>query len=272
MATQFQSQSSHAATERPGSITAFIDRWIYVIMAVLFFVTVMVGFIPDSLMKIELVRTGARPPFPMILHVHAVLMGAWILLLINQTTLMATGRKALHMQTGVLGMFLIPAIVTTGIVLVPTMYGQVYEQFSTAPPEASAELAERVNQVGNIALLQFRAAIAFPILVVLALRARRTRSDIHKRLMILATSVPLPAAIDRITWIPHTLPESSLSVSLYTLLWIAPMFLWDLYRQRGVHPAYWVFLAVFLPLAIIGEMLWNTPWWLETVPGLLGQG
>ncbi|MFN2098706.1 hypothetical protein [Altererythrobacter sp. MF3-039] len=272
MATQHQSQASDGATAQSGSMTAFIDRWIYVLMAVLFFATVLVGFVPDSLMKIELVRTGVRPPFPMILHVHAVLMGTWILLLLTQTGLMATGRRAMHMQTGVAGMVLMPAIVLPGIVLVPTMYGQVYEQFNSAPPEAFTALAERVNHVGNLALLQFRAAIAFPLLVILALRARRNRPDIHKRLMILATSVPLPAAIDRITWIPHTMPESSISVPLYTFLWIAPMFLWDLHRQRKVHPAYWIFLAVYLPLALIGQLLWNTPFWLSTVPGLLGQG
>ena len=37
-----------------------LDRWIYVITAIFFIAIVLAGFIPDSLMKIEMVRAGAR--------------------------------------------------------------------------------------------------------------------------------------------------------------------------------------------------------------------
>lgn len=53
-----------------------IDRWIFVLMAAWFIVIVPTGFIPDLLMKIEMVRAGARPRFPLVLHLHAVFMGA----------------------------------------------------------------------------------------------------------------------------------------------------------------------------------------------------
>ena len=72
-----------------------MDRWIFVFMAALFFVTALAGFIPDSLMKIAAVKAGERAPFPLVLHVHAVLMGAWLSLLLAQTTLMATGNAAM---------------------------------------------------------------------------------------------------------------------------------------------------------------------------------
>src|SRR5688572_21729059 len=78
------------------SLAATIDRWIYVFMAGLFMVTVLVGFIPVSLDKIAAVEAGRRPPFPPVLHVHAVLMGTWIALLLTQAGLVATGRRTLH--------------------------------------------------------------------------------------------------------------------------------------------------------------------------------
>ena len=53
-----------------------LDRWIYVVMAAWFIFVVLVGFIPDSMMKMEMVRLGQRPPFPAILHAHAILMGS----------------------------------------------------------------------------------------------------------------------------------------------------------------------------------------------------
>jgi uncharacterized membrane protein len=60
-----------------------IDRWIYVFMAAWFIVIVLVGFIPDAMMKVAMVKAGARPPFPMVLHLHAVLMGSFLLLLLG---------------------------------------------------------------------------------------------------------------------------------------------------------------------------------------------
>ena len=99
-----------------------IDRWIFVFMAAWFILIVLTGFIPDSIMKVGMVQAGARPPFPTALHVHAVVMGSFLLVLLTQTWLMATGRKALHMQIGILGMALAALLVLVGAVLAPTMY------------------------------------------------------------------------------------------------------------------------------------------------------
>ena len=52
-----------------------IDRWIFVFMAAWFIAIVLAGFIPDSLDKIEMVRTGERPPFPLVLHAPAAAAG-----------------------------------------------------------------------------------------------------------------------------------------------------------------------------------------------------
>src|SRR5215218_5499467 len=78
-----------------------VDRWIFVFMAAWFIVIVLAGFIPDSLMKVGMVKAGARPPFPLVLHMHAVLMGSFLLLLLAQTAMVATGRCALHKQVGI---------------------------------------------------------------------------------------------------------------------------------------------------------------------------
>ena len=64
-----------------------IDRWIFVFMAAWFIVITLAGFIPDSMMKIGMVQAGVRPPFPIVLHMHAVLMGSFLLLLFAQTWL-----------------------------------------------------------------------------------------------------------------------------------------------------------------------------------------
>ncbi|MCL6699596.1 hypothetical protein LZ496_12490 [Sphingomonas sp. NSE70-1] len=248
-----------------------IDRWIFVFMAAWFIAIVLAGFVPDSLMKIEMVRAGLRPPFPIVLHMHAVVMGAFLLLLLTQSWLMATGRKALHMQLGVAGMVLAVVVVIVGFVLVPTMYHQLWYGAQNAPtPEAKAGAEQALAFWNNITLLQLRIGLLFPLFIVIGLKARGGNAGLHKRMMILATAIPLPAGIDRIPWLPQTMPGNPITVDLYTLLALSPMFVWDVVRNGRVHRAYWIFAAAYLPCAVVVHALWNTAWWAEKVPRLMG--
>jgi hypothetical protein len=247
-----------------------IDRWIFVFMAVWFIAIVLAGFIPSSLTKIELVRSGSRPPFPLIMHMHAVLMGSFLLLLLAQTWLMATGRSTYHMRLGLMSMVLAPAIVVVGFILAPTMYHQLLDGLRSAAPEMRDEFQSRLLFSENIKLIQIRVGILFPLFLAIALRARRQNAGLHKRMMILATAMPLPAGIDRIPWLPGTLPDSPISPDLYTLLAVSPMFAWDLIRNRRVHPAYVIWLAINVPFAIAVHGLWDTPWWHATARTMMG--
>jgi hypothetical protein len=249
-----------------------IDRWIYVFTAASFIVIVLAGFIPDSLMKIEMVRTGQRPPFPLVLHLHAVLMGSFLLMLLAQTWLMATGRRELHMRMGIVGVVLAAALVVVGFILVPTMYHQVWAGAQAAPPQATEQLQGVVQFVENIMLLQIRIGILFPLFIAIGFRARGKNAGLHKRMMILATALALPAGIDRIPWLPTTIPASPVSPDLYTLLAISPMFIWDVVRNRSIHRAYWIWLGVSLPFAIAVHGLWDTPWWHATARQIMGVG
>jgi hypothetical protein len=256
--------------ERSGGFTAFADRWIYVFMAALFVVTVLVGFIPDSSRMLANVEAGARPPLPPILHVHALLMGSWLLLLLAQAWLMATGRRGFHMQLGLLGMVVAPAMVVVGFFLIPTMDGQIIDGIRHGPPPVAAQLEAVLPLVMNIMLIQIRAGLVFAVLVAIALAARKTDPEVHKRLLFLATAAPLPAATDRMTWLPSSMPGSALTVELWPLVVLAPMILWDLYRQKRVHRAYWIWLGVSAVPAAAVHLLWGSSWWFKTALGLLG--
>lgn len=261
-----------ASRPRPGGgAIEFIDRWIWVATVALIIATVLAGFVPDSIMKVGMVEAGKRPPFPLILHVHAVLMGSWLLLLLSQTTLMATGRRSLHMQLGVAGMVLAPAMVVAGLILIPTMYHANWAAAHAANPALAANaVPPNMAFATNIALNQIRVGVLFPIVVAIGLLARRRDAGLHKRMMILATVLPLGAAVSRISWLPTTVPNSGLSIDLLPMLTVAPMFLWDLYRLRRVHRAYVIWFALLLPFLALDSLLWNSPWWFAMVPRLMG--
>jgi hypothetical protein len=233
---------------------------------------VFTGFIPDSIMKIGMVQAGQRPPFPLVMHMHAVLMGSFLLLLLAQTTLMATGRQAYHMQLGLAAFVLAPALVIVGFILAPTMYHQSWDALQAATPETREKLQEAVSRSENIKLIQIYVGILFSVFLIIGLRARGRNAGLHKRMMILATAIPLPAGIDRIPWLPSTLPASALGPELYTLAAVSPMFLWDVIRNRSVHKAYWIFLGLFLPAALVVNSLWDTAGWHATARQMMGVG
>ena len=249
-----------------------VDRWIFVFMAVWFIAITLTGFIPDSLMKVEMVKAGLRPPFPIVLHMHAVVMGGFLLVLLAQTWLMATGRRAYHMQLGLLGFGLAALLVLVGFFLVPTMYAQVWNGAHFGPPEVREILQKQLPVVDDIALLQYRIGILFPLFLAIAFRARGRNAGMHKRMIFLATAMATPAAFDRITWLPTTMPASPVAPDLYVLLAVAPMFLWDVIRNRSVHQAYVIWLAVNIPFAIAVHSLWDTPWWHQMAPRIMGVG
>jgi hypothetical protein len=230
-------------------------------MAAWFIAIVLAGFIPDSMMKVAMVKAGMRPPFPAALHVHAVLMGSFLLLLLGQTWLMATGRKALHMQLGVAGAGVALLLVVAGAVLAPTMYYQTWNAIQSAPPAAVGQLQQILSTQENILLLQMRIGFIFPLLLAVAIAARTSDPGLHKRMVILATATPIEAAIARMTWLPTTMPASPLSVEVFSFLIVLPMFAWDVVRNRHVHPAYWWWAAAYVATAAVVELLWNTPGW-----------
>jgi hypothetical protein len=216
------------------------------------------------------VKAGARPPFPIVLHFHAVLMGSFLLLLVAQTILVATGRCDRHRVLGRASLVLVPALVLAGLILVPTTYRGLWFEAQSALPPAREELQGLVLRVDNIMLLQLRIALLFPLFIFIGLKARGVDAGLHKRMMILATAMPMPAAIDRILWLPSTFPASPLATDLYTLALVSPMFLWDVIRNRTVHRAYLIWLGVNLIVAVLLYSVWGTDWWYATAPHVMG--
>jgi hypothetical protein len=204
------------------------------------------------------------------MHLHAVLMGAYLILVLAQTWLMATGRSQLHMSLGVAGMVLAPILVVVGFILAPTIYHQLWDMLQSAPEGLREKLQKAISSKENALLLQMRTGVLFSVFTAIGLLVRGRNAGLHKRMMLLAPAAALPAAVDRMTWLPTGYPDTLIIVDLFTLLAILPMFGWDLLRNRRVHPAYLIFFAVSLPVAVLIYQVWDTPWWHTTAKAIMG--
>jgi hypothetical protein len=204
------------------------------------------------------------------MHLHAVLMGTYLLLVLAQTWLMATGRCELHMRFGIVGLVLAPMLVVVGVTLAPTIYHQLWDMLQSVPDAMRAKLQKAIASKENALLLQMRTGILFSVFTALGLFVRGRNAGLHKRMMLLAPAAALPAAVDRMAWLPTGYPDTLVFVDLFTLLTILPMLAWDVLRNRRVHQAYLIFFAVSLPIAIVIYQAWDTPGWHATAQAMMG--
>lgn len=220
------------------------DRRLAVGVAVFVTLVVFIGFARSYFLR----TLFGFPPLPSLLvHVHAVIMTAWVALFAVQVGLVASHRTRLHMKLGILGSVLALLVFVVGI-------------------HTSLAAAARGNAIPGWEPLRFLVIplgdiMAFAALVGAALYYRR-KLDIHKRLMLLSALNMLPAAVARI---PLDFIQSNGALAFYGLpdLCVVAVFGYDTIKQRRLHPAYFwgaLLLIASHPLRI---MLSNTDIWVR---------
>lgn len=186
---------------------------------------------------------------PTVIHVHAAVFFAWLLVFVAQTLLAARGKLSAHRRLGAAGAVLAAVMLLVG-----------------AAAAISAARAGHRGLVGaefptpeGFMLFSFAAVLAFFTLTAAALWLRAS-PQAHKRLMLLALSgALLPPGLSRLPWVNSHLDAGTALWSLFVLA--GPVF--DLVTLRRVHPA-WLWGAI--PLATTFPPL--SAWLAQTHVGL----
>jgi hypothetical protein len=232
-------------------ITRRNDRQLSIWVAALIPVIVLAGFARTYYLK----GFFGNPPLPgLLVHLHGLVMTAWVLLFAAQVSLVAAGRTRTHQQLGVLGAVLAALVVIVGVL---TAIAGAARGATPGPPA----LQFLVVPLGDM--------FVFAILVGAALFYRRRRLDIHKRLMILASVSLLTAAIARIP-LHFILTGGPLAFFGLTDLCLLACVAFDTIRNRRLHPAFvWgtLLIIAFQPLRLL---LAGTDFWLRLATALVG--
>lgn len=213
------------------TIRATGERRFYAWGAAVIAVTALVGFARTYYLK----TAFGTPPLSALLHAHAALMTAWVLLFFAQTRLIATGRTDLHRRVGVFGAALIAAIAIVGVAAAIES-ARLGLTFGDMPPHV-------------FLVLPLGTVVVFVAIAGAAILYRR-RSDFHKRLMLLATLSILTPAIARIPLLRAGGPPVFIGLTDAIVL---AFVVWDTVRNRRLHPAFgWgtAFLIASQPLRI----------------------
>lgn len=214
-------------------------------------------FVPVALLAILIAAVGFWPTYfgpllagtrsaSVLVHVHAVVFVAWLAMFAAQAALAATGRVALHMRLG-------PWLFAFGILII--VVGVL---------TALGRFEGEVN-AGQLATAQRRLFAPLRDVVVFtpffaAAWIHRRRPEIHKRCMLVATTILLVAAVSRMRFLGTPPPDQ-----WFFLVWPLPVYIamvHDYATKRLIHPVYVMGL-----LAMVGMRL-VLPWrssetWLD---------
>lgn len=198
-------------------------RGFYVTMAIVLFLMIVVGFWPSYYGP--LVRGAADAPW--ILHLHGVIYIGWMLLLVAQTVLAARGRIRAHRTAGNYGIALGTAVFVMGLLVSFVAPVMTYNAGTRTLDEAAGFL---LIPLGDMVLF---GALFFPAVIY------RSKPEVHKRLMILATIAIAFAAIFR-------MQALGLPLNAGLVLWFAlpiACMIYDLKSQGRIHRIYWYGIA-----------------------------
>jgi hypothetical protein len=196
-----------------------------------------------------------------LLITHGILFSAWPLFLLWQTTLVSSGRTALHRASGVAGVSLATAMMCTGFAVANAV-------LATRLSAGMGDAARAFHIVTMSILVLFGAFVAIAIATV-------KRPDIHKRMMLLATITILPPAIARLLFAvsvgigpglrpgngPPRSVESVMSSALIADALILICILYDLRTRGRPHPALLIGGGVLLAVQLLRIPLSVTPGW-----------
>jgi hypothetical protein len=192
------------------------DRIFFQIFTVLIGVAVFVGFAQTyylhGILRVPAFKAILAPPFPLIVHIHAALFSAWIILLITQTSLIAAHLVDLHRRLGLFGFGLACLMI---------------------PVTLAAICAEMVRLSPRLPWGQVADITVFAILIYFAYRQRRNPAA-HKRLMLIATITLLDAPIARWPFLPRSQYDTPNMCCFFLLLLIAG---YDFFSTGRVHRA-----------------------------------
>lgn len=200
---------------------------------------------------------GNFPPAPPVVHLHAVVMVAWMILLVVQSGLVGAGNVKLHRSLGTWGIAHATVVVLTGL--------SIQLIASRAGMDAGRDPGTDGIYLGLLA------AIGFSILFTLAIRHTR-RPEIHKRLILFAMLPVLPPGVNRFWSNALGLDDPIPTFWLYLTLWsMALAILIQERRATGRISSYswfgagWIFVEGVAHEAVVGSPAFD-----QIAAGILG--
>jgi hypothetical protein len=232
------------------------DYNFFLIYVLLIWLAVLAGFGPEI---VKHLRSNAAP-YPVAVHVHAVITVGWLALLTSQVLLIRRHEVRLHRKRGVAGAFLAIAVVVVGFWAALAFEGSLMATAERRPHFLAIEWSNIIEFAGL--------ATAAVIL--------RHQSSAHKRLILLATLSLTPAAFNRAVGKPFLHPllgsgvwQTWVQIFVLTDLMVVGIGVYD-WRTRGRLHSAWVLGGLWMLAGqLTASWLFYNPAWKAIATSLL---
>jgi hypothetical protein len=187
------------------------------------------------------------PPISLLVHAHGLVFTSWIVLLLVQTTLVASNHTKIHRKLGMVAIGLVVLMVVLG-----TLAAIKMAALGRSPPGGPPPLV--------FLTIPFFEMVTFPTLIAAGFYYRK-RTDYHKRLIVIATIAISSAAVARLPLsIMRFGPPAFFGL---TDAFMIPIVIYDFATRGKIHPAtLWAGLFVIgsqiLRLIVGGTATWDT--------------
>jgi len=181
-----------------------------------------------------------------VVDLHAAVFVGWIVLFIAQATLIFRGRTDVHRKVGKFGILYGFVIIGMGL-------------FVSLHQLAVGVEAGNAAEAQGFLLIPLVDMIVFPAFFGAAIYYRR-KPELHRRLMLVATTELLTAAVARLNLENYVTAHWSVFV-----IWLSPIYLamiYDYLTKRIIHPVYVIGIIV-LSLTMLRVFATQTEAWLS---------
>jgi hypothetical protein len=201
------------------------DRRLHLLLAIGLALTILWGFWPSYF---GFLARGDVARRPWVIHVHAAVFVAWIVLVVVQASLVTGGRVLTHRRLGVAAATYGALVFAVGLFI------------SVAAPRLRVAAGQmKPAQASLVTLYNLTDVLLFGAFLAAAL-LHRNRADLHRRLMLSATVALAGAAVGRV--IPGDSPW-------YLVVWLWPLLVLiavELWTRRRLHVVSLLSVALFV--------------------------
>ena len=220
-----------------------VERWFYISIALFMILLSVVAFGPSIIDQSK--RNAPSTP---LVTAHGIVVGAWLLLFLTQATLVATRRIAVHRRLGIVAPVLAVVMIVLGYVVLIEFGRRSYDLSGDVIRALSRTGSPRRDPAGL--LFPLAGFLNFGVLVAVGLWYRH-RSEIHKRLMLLAVVLlagePILHLVGHLTGHWPTLRGAGITISVpITFLLLSASAIYDRVSRGRIHPvSLWVPILLF---------------------------
>jgi hypothetical protein len=230
------------------------ERPLFLIALIAFPLLILIGFGRTYYMR----PIAEVPPLPSwVVHLHGVVMTAWVALFITQIALVRRNNTRLHQKLGYFGIVLAVLIVIVG-----------FFTAISAAKHGSASFPKEVPKLSFVAVPLFD-LIVFVGLFGAAMYYRKTSPANHKRLMLLTAINFLPPALARFPVAAVAAIGPPLFFGLPVLMTISAV-VWDWRRHGKLNRVFAIAAALYIFSIPLRVGLSQTGGWVRFAEWLTG--